>query len=297
MQDVRVDREKYIGGSDVPVMMGISPFKKRFDLLLEKAGLADLPEDINDYTEYGNIMEEIIRDHINEGRKDKFVEGKHINGIFRCHTDGENKTTILEIKTTSKTHQNVEEYKLYLVQLLHYMNQTGKKKGILAVYDRPADFHLEFEEERLQIFEVRLSDHKELLEEINEAIASFLSDLEKVKENPFITEEELQPTALIELSNQVLALENKLAAFKVLQDQYDAMKAELYRAMDEYHIKKWTTVNGVQITRVDGSEDSLVDKFNEKRFAAEQPEQYEMYLDKTVKKGRSGYVKITLPKC
>ena len=41
MQNVRVDREKYIGGSDIPIIMGISQFKTRFDLLLEKAGLKE----------------------------------------------------------------------------------------------------------------------------------------------------------------------------------------------------------------------------------------------------------------
>ena len=29
MQNVTEDRNKYIGGSDIPVIMGISPFKKR----------------------------------------------------------------------------------------------------------------------------------------------------------------------------------------------------------------------------------------------------------------------------
>ena len=37
MQDtVAKDRHKYIGGSDIPIIMGISPFKSRYDLLLEK---------------------------------------------------------------------------------------------------------------------------------------------------------------------------------------------------------------------------------------------------------------------
>ena len=37
--NVEVERYKYIGGSDIPIIMGISQFKKRFDLLLEKAHL------------------------------------------------------------------------------------------------------------------------------------------------------------------------------------------------------------------------------------------------------------------
>ena len=66
MQNVKVDRDKYIGGSDIPIIMGISQFKTRFELLLEKAGLKENTFDGNEYTEYGNIMEPKIRDYINK---------------------------------------------------------------------------------------------------------------------------------------------------------------------------------------------------------------------------------------
>ena len=36
--DVTIDRDKYIGGSDVPAIMGLSSFRTRWQLLLEKAG-------------------------------------------------------------------------------------------------------------------------------------------------------------------------------------------------------------------------------------------------------------------
>ena len=183
------------------------------------------------------------------------------------------------------------------------VNTYGKEKKLFKSDDEKITIdsnesfdNEEFDEERLQVHEIRIADYKDLLEEIHESLNSFLSDLEKVKENPFITEEELQPTALIELSNKVLNLETQLAAFKKLQEEYDAMKAELFKAMNDFNIKKWTTNNGVQITRVDGSEDTTVMKFDEKRFAAENEELYDKYKFETVKKGRSGYVKITLPK-
>ena len=63
MQDVTKDRSKYIGGSDIPAIMGISHFKTRFDLLLEKAQLQENQFDGNSYTEYGNELEPKIRDY------------------------------------------------------------------------------------------------------------------------------------------------------------------------------------------------------------------------------------------
>lgn len=179
MQAVTVDREKYIGGSDIPIIMGISQFKTRFDLLLEKAGLKENNFEGNEYTEYGNVMEPKIREYINKQLGKNFVEGKHINGDIRCHTDGEDYTTILEIKATSQIHINVDDYKVYLVQLLFYMFHTDRKSGMLAVYHRPEDFSEEFDEKRLQIFTIRIENYKELLEQINKAVEQFRTDLKK----------------------------------------------------------------------------------------------------------------------
>ena len=170
-ESVKQEREKFIGGSDIPIIMELSPFKSRFDLLLEKAGYKHNDFEGNVFTEYGNTMESKIRDHINAGFISSFVEGKHIyeisddwnvtpNGMkIRCHTDGECDDYILEIKTTAQTYDNVDDYELYLVQLLFYMFETGKEHGILAVYKRPDDMSEEFDANALQTFEIRMNDY------------------------------------------------------------------------------------------------------------------------------------------
>lgn len=300
MQNVTIDREKYIGGSDIPAIMGISPFKKRFDLLLEKAQLKDNDFLGNEYTEYGNVLEPKIRDHINESEKKPFLEDKVIKDDLRYHSDGFNGKCVLEIKTTSQIHDDVNEYKVYLVQLLFGMQMHEVKKGKLAVYARPEDFNEEFDASRLTIYDIDIKNYKDLLEDINIAVDQFRKDLAKLKENPFLTEEDLQPNEVIELSNKVIAFEQQLASYKLLEEQYKAVKEELYKAMQDYQIKKWTTNNGVQITRVDGSEGSTVtvNKFNEEKFKEEHQDLYESYVEEIqqTKKGRAGYLKITLPK-
>ena len=192
MQDVRTDRNKFIGGSDIPIIMNISPFKKRFDLLLEKADLLEDEFEGNIYTEYGNILEPKIREYINKLKNTNYIEYKKIDGNIRCHLDGFNDVSVLEIKTTSQIRKKVSSYKKYLVQLLFYMQQTNVEKGILAVYERPKDFSEEFHEERLQMFDIDINDYDELLKEINNAVKKFIKDLEKIKENPFIEEWELE---------------------------------------------------------------------------------------------------------
>lgn len=296
MQAVTVDRDKYIGGSDIPIIMGISPFKTRFDLLLEKAGLKENDFTGNEYTEYGNVLEPKIRDFINQNREDKFEEGKYIENDIRCHTDGIDKEMVLEIKTTSQIHEKVEDYKVYLVQLLFYMEYTKRKHGKLAVYHRPDDFNEEFEVERLTQYDIRLADYKELVEQINKAVEQFRIDLAKVKENPFITEEELLPVDLTELSNKVVALENQLAEMKKTEKQLKELKTQLKNAMESNNVKKWETPNGVKITLVADGEDKVVKKFNEDLFKENNLDLWDEYSEEVVQKGKVGYIKITLPK-
>ena len=307
MQNVRVDRDKYIGGSDIPIIMGISQFKTRFDLLLEKAGLKENTFDGNEYTEYGNIMEPKIREYVNKQLGKSFIEGKHIDGDIRCHTDGEDYTTILEIKTTSQIHDTIDEYKVYLVQLLFYMEHTNRQAGILAVYYRPEDFNEEFDENRLQLFTIRIENYFDLLEQINEAVEQFRWDLLKAKGNPFITEEDLLPVDLKELSDKVVEFENKLSELAVIEKEAKKVKAKLKEAMEKYGKKTWETPNGTKITLVEDTPDKEieVEYYNEDKFIAENTELHETYHNKLaeyketrkeIKKGRSGYVKITLPK-
>ena len=298
MQAVTVDRDKYIGGSDIPIIMGISPFKTRFDLLLEKAGIKENEFKGNEYTEYGNIMEPKIREHLNSTIGDgfEFKEYKKINGDIRCHLDGYNEHEVLEIKTTSQIHEKVEEYKVYLVQLLFYMFNVDCENGLLAVYERPEDFNEEFDSKRLKLYSIELSSYKGLLEEINKAVDQFRIDLAKVKENPFITEEELLPVDLTELSNKIVVLENQLVEMKKVEAQAKELKTQLKSAMESNNIKKWETPNGVKITLVADGEDKVVRKFNEDLFKENNLDLWDEYSEEVTQKGKAGYVKITLPK-
>lgn len=307
MQNVTVDRDKYIGGSDIPIIMGISPFKTRWELLQEKAGLIQNDFKGNIYTEYGNVLEPKIRSFINESEKDKFVEGKDIIGDIRCHTDGLNKTTVLEIKTTSQIHKELKDYKVYLVQLLFYMNNTKRKKGKLAVYSRPDDFDEEFDETRLSVYDLNIKDYKELVNEINIAVDKFRIDLQKIKDNPFIAEEELLDNKVVLLANKVLSIEKELKEYDGLKKQYDKFKEELRQAMLSNKIKKWETPNGTKFTLVLDTPDTEIEieSYDEDKFIKENIELHEAYhnklaeyknIKKQIKKGKKGFVKITLPK-
>ena len=298
MDTVKTDRWKYIGGSDFSAIMGISPFKTRFQLLQEKAQIIEPDFTGNVYTEYGNVMEPKIRDYVNEALGRNFAPDVLIDGDFRFNFDGLDKKhkEILEIKTTSQIHEKLDDYKVYLVQLLPYMRSVGAKKGYLAVYERPEDFNETFNPLHLTTYEVLIGDYSDLLEEIDTQVEMFKRDLEKLRENPFITEEELQPTEVVETANKVLVLEQQLESMKQLEKELKSARAELKRLMQENGVKKWITPNGTKITLVPDGEDTVISAFNEKKFAEEKPDIYAEYLEDKLKAGRAGYVRVTLPK-
>ncbi len=301
--DVTIDRDKYIGGSDIPVIMGISTFKTRWELLQEKAGLKESTFTGNKYTEYGNILEPKIRDYVNsyfKGRMAEFAPNRVIDGDFRAHTDGFNGSCVLEIKTTSNIHDSVDGYKHYLVQLLKYMEVNGADEGMLAVYERPEDFDEEFDRCRLNIYPVKIGDYTDLLTEINNELDKFREDLAKLKDNPLLSEQDFQPNALVVLSQKVVAFENQIAEMKLIEAELKKAKQALYEEMEKHDVKSWTTPNGTKITMVASTPESveLVEEFDEDTFKAENEGLYSLYLREVEKKkaGRSGYVKITLPK-
>ena len=307
-ESVKQDREKYIGGSDIPIIMNLSPFKSRYHLLLEKAGLREDTFSGNEFTEYGNEMEPKIREYINRSFPivNRFKEGKKIeefNGErlldFRAHTDGENCLSVLEIKTTSQIYEDVNQYKIYLVQLLFYMEVTGKDSGLLAVYERPDDLSTEFDPDRLHRYSIEKSQYAELIEEIYSELDKFEEDLVKVKADPFISEEDLLPVEIPEIASRVLAFEYQLAHLKEIEEKVKKDKDRLFEAMSKTGVKSWKTPNGYLITRVDGSEDSYTKEkyLDVDALKAEEPEIFEKYTkEKTVKKsGRAGYVEITEP--
>ena len=299
--DVSQDRDKYIGGSDIPAILGLSKFTTRWQLLLEKAGLEERTFAGNRYTEYGHIIEPQIRDFINLTYNTNFVPNRVINGDLRLHTDGFNGECVLEIKSTSDIHSTVDGYKVYLVQLVKYMEQNEVTKGILAVYDRPEDMNPVFDGQRLQVFEILMDDYRNLLTHVNREIDKFRVDLERLKENPLLSEQDFLPAgSLTTLADKVAKFENQLASMKEIEAKLKEAKNALYAEMVKRGVKSWSMPNGTKITRVDEvpGGTKMVAQFNEMAFMKEHRELYQSYV-REVPIGRprkAGYVRITIPK-
>lgn len=132
------DRKTYIGGSDAPIIMGVSPFKKRKDLLLEKLALKE-PFKGNYHTRYGHLIEDSIalsyefendcqitnRQDVLTGICNGFDMNGHIDGRVNGNTIIDFKAT--GIKSESEWKNGVPVY--YYYQALFYMWLDGAKTG------------------------------------------------------------------------------------------------------------------------------------------------------------------------
>lgn len=307
-KNVLINREQYIGSSEISAILGINKFKTRWELLQEKAGIVEPEEVDNEYTRFGEKFEPLIRGFINETEKDKFVEDtvveEHDIISNRCNYDGKNKTTALEIKTTSIVHEDIRGYKYYVVQLLWGMMLGNLKKGKLAVYHRES-FDEEFDPFKLQIFDINIKDYKDWIEEINLAVEQFRIDLQKLKENPFMSEEDLYPKELVEIGNKLIELEEALLGYKEVQKIYDDFKTHARELMIENGMKTLIINDRIKITNIQDTPDKIVEEeyYDEESFIKENPELHERYHNKLaeykskrdiIKKGRKGYLRITL---
>ena len=340
-KNVTENRHKYLGASDLAAIMGLSPFKTRYELLLEKAGLKEVEQPDNPAIDYGNEMEPVIRAYLNKwyapefsvilderpdiaddlenevGDWDQFftkdtdiddricwkpytwASDKPLNIAddklgTRVNADGFNGDSVIEIKTTSQIHDSLEGYKHYLVQLMFEMYYLGARYGLLAVYHRPEDYSTDFDESRLQVFRIDFDEYEYQIGGTVIAADQFREDFKKIKENPFLAEEDLLPAEVVETSHKVIALEEKLAELKAIEKEYKDLTDQLYSLMKENGIKKWETPNKVKITLIEPLADKKVMEFDKDAFKESHPELYNEYLKETIKKGRKGYIKVTL---
>lgn len=298
---VSVDRWKFVGGSDIPIIMNLSSFKTRWQLLKNKARIEEDTFEGNKYTEFGNIMEPKIRDFLSE-KFGNFDEGRHYCKLgdidCRLHTDGENiaTSTILEIKTTSQIFNSPMEYKHYLVQLLFYMKMLNCKNGILAVYERPDNMSEEFDQRRLQVFKIKMKDYENLVDKIIKAVQLFYIDLNKLRENPFLSQEDLIPDDLDALAQRYVELKEQEEKLKAVTEEKRDIEKKLCEAMNAAGYKTFDGF-GWKITAVAATEGKteIIREFDSEAFAADHPRLFKKYSREIEKvtKGNAAFIKPT----
>lgn len=301
INDVSENRAKYLGGSDIPVIMDLSPFRSRFELIKEKALGIESDFTGNEFTEYGHIMEPKIRDYLNETLGANFVEYRSIDeqNAVRVHLDGYDPEreggTVLEIKTTSQIKKDLDDYVAYKVQTIYYMDKVNAKSGIVAVYDRPEDFSEEFDENRLFIFGIYMEDEatQELARKIEKAVEVFKQDVEKLRQMPGLEEKALTPIDVTELARAYVAKADEIEREKM---ELNLLGSLIMDKMETMARKKYI-VEGYRIAYVEPKESrtELKESFDTELFRTENQELYKKYTKLENKKipGRKGSLRFT----
>ncbi|MBO1087640.1 lambda-exonuclease family protein [Enterococcus hirae] len=277
-KNVTEKRTQYVGGSDVPVILGLSKYKTQFELAKEKAGIVQPDKSSNPYIQFGNKMEPLIRDYINTMNSLNFHPDTFINkdDMIRSNVDGidlENKM-LLEIKT----HGANPTEKVYEAQMQLYFHQTDCDYGWLAMYHRPKDFDLEFDRENLVIKEIERDQG--YIEKILDSIETFWIRVEYLKEKPDMTEQEYYSIGndIDKLVARVERFEFQMLEFeekaKLIKAQQKDFREQLYQKMEENDIKKIDTGDLV-ITRVLPTTRKSIDSTKLKK---EKPDIYDQYL-------------------
>ncbi len=225
---VTVDRHTYIGGSDAPAVLGVSPWKSPLALYLEKIGEAPGIEGTEPML-WGRVLETPIAEEYarRTGRRIRRVNRtlRHTKFAFiAAHIDrdivGEDR--ILEVKTARSADgwgepgtDEVPEH--YVAQTQHYLAVTGAEACDVALLVAGSDFRI-----------YTVPRDEELIGMLIEAEAAFWQRIER-KDPP--TPSTAEDAARLWRKSVARAAETTIEVAAAV-DQLRALKAQL-KALDE----------------------------------------------------------------
>jgi len=142
------DRKNGIGGSDIPVILGLSSFKTPYKLYMEKKGdaVTDIDPSIKNRLELGNLLEPFViklfeqqENTIVTRRQEKLTHPEH--DFLWGTIDGVCENNIIEVKTTVSINRawktGVPSY--VLAQCIYYAHLANAAGFKVIAYDRDTD--------------------------------------------------------------------------------------------------------------------------------------------------------------
>lgn len=245
-------RQQGIGGSDMPVILGDSPYRTALELYEEK--IADtIVEKTSHIMERGNRYEPRIRSFYNMLYDTNFEPALFEMDFLRVSLDGLDKDSICEIKTAGKdAHEEARlgrVPKKYYAQVQHALMVSRKSECIYISYCDPSwDETQEIKKEFLAV--VCVKPDLEYQEKIYNAAKVFWYDhvLKRIPPKP--TEKDFKP--LLGLAPQMHQWKKLDSQIKELEGKRDSLREEILSAAEkeEYPRLLCAGVRLVKQTRV-----------------------------------------------
>lgn len=142
----REQRKLGIGGSDMPIILGLSSYKTPYQLYLEKKGILSTGEEMSPVQYWGNRLEAVIRDEFADRNKVLIQTPDTIIHPFydfiRANIDGyiSEWNAVLEVKCSaqfmaSEWGEDGSDYipMAYLAQVAHYCSVMNAECAYIAV--------------------------------------------------------------------------------------------------------------------------------------------------------------------
>jgi putative phage-type endonuclease len=285
------EKQKGIGGSDVATILGLNPYKSPFTLWLEKTGQIEPPVLNNEYIEWGNLLEPVIREKFAketgfEVEENHWVMLHDQHDFMVANVDGividpqfAGEKGVLEIKTAGERMRDQWENgppHHYMLQLQHYLAILDYSYGYIAVL---------FGGNTFKYYLVERDDY--VIDNIIQAEMDFTQMVE-YKVPPEISghkaDSDYLAQAFPEDNGEIGELNNTLETYamnyfslqqqmKVLQEEADYLKNLIKLEMKDFRILKSDSirVNMPTIKKV---------SFDAKQFEKDYPELYEKYKNK-----------------
>lgn len=285
------ERQKGIGGSDVAAALGLSKYKTRTDLYIEKTSTEPIEIPDNPKMRAGRMLEQVIADYYVEETGNKVQKENKISYhkeypfllanidrlILKDNTDSSNiGRGILECKSSSSFAFNHWEDDIpidYYFQLMHYLNVKNLSWGAFGVLLNGWDFRI-----------IPIKRNDEIIENMTEQLVKFWNDfvVAGVMPEP-LTNDEVTARYQISQAKQIQAnellkcavsdLKTVKANIKTLTDEQDKLELIIKSNMQdsdelvygENILATWKQSKGI----------SAFDKTN---FSKENGELYNKYL-------------------
>lgn len=247
-----MDRQGFIGGSDAPVVLGLSP-KSRYRLWQEKTGEVE-PDDLsnNERVRWGIVLEDVVAQEVTHRyglklrrvNKRRFTSAYGFPMVAQIDRIIQGTDRILEIKTTDARHANdwgeegsAEIPTPYYAQVQHQMMVTGRSVAEVAAL---------IGGNQLRMYVVPHSP--KFCAEMIDAESQFWGLVQERRAPTPITEEEaalrwhLAPEYDVQASDSVAEIVRQLVACKAEFDEVAERKERL-----EVALKNFIADNGNQL--------------------------------------------------
>ena len=283
-------RQQGIGGSDVATILGLNPYKSAFSLWLEKTGQVESAKLENEFIEWGNILEPVIRSKFAsvtgfEVKENPYVLQHDTYEFMVANIDGEvfdpekGEWGLLEIKTAGDRMKNdwidgpPNHYHLQIQHYLATMEYNYAYVACLIGGNHFVYFRIERDDYVIDQIITAEKEFMRLVEEkIPPEITGHSSDSAYLSEQyPTDNKETAELSLDLEASaHRYLKIQEKI---KSLQEEADYIKNNIKLEAKDYKVLESSTVR-ISIPTVKKI------SFDSKAFANDHPDLYEQYKTK-----------------